>query len=122
MPTLISLMIVAGSFYCFWLFAQTATPRQMGNLLLVVAALISAGVLGFLAVTQRLPLALVGLMVIWPLMASIFDARRRRLIRMHGELHDHGYIEHDPVDIPDPTTITVKVTYDIKTEFNKKSS
>lgn len=122
MPTLISVVIVAGVAYCFWLFAQTATPRQMGKMLMVVAITIITSVLGFWAVTGRLPWALIGLMIVWPVMAAIFDSRRRYVIRMHGDVDDNGYIEHDPNDAVDPETIVVKVTYDIKTEFNKKSS
>lgn len=99
MPVILTLIVLIGVFYAFWLFLQTATPYQTGRLLGVIAIIL--GVLGlfYLAISGRLPLALGLLIAAWPLLAGYFDRRRREILLQQRELNDeNGFLKEKVKD------------------------
>lgn len=77
MPAILSLVILLVVLYCFWLFIRTATPYQMGRVLAVLAVIIGVAALVMLAVSGRLPLAILILIILWPFMAGVLQHRRK---------------------------------------------
>lgn len=89
MPTVLALIVLIAVFYAFWLFVQTATPYQTGRLLGVMALMLGLLALAYLALTGRLPWALLVLIALWPVMAGYFDRKRRAILERQRILSDH---------------------------------
>ncbi len=83
--TLIILIILG---YCCWLFIRTATPYQIGRMMGLSAIIIGLGALIMLALRGRLPLALLILIILWPIMAGYFDQHRKMIFKKHRKNPD----------------------------------
>lgn len=90
MPVVLSLLVLIGVFYAFWLFIQTATPYQTGRILGLIAIILGVLALFYLAITGRLPWALGVLIALWPILAGYFDRRRREILYSQRDLNDHN--------------------------------
>jgi multisubunit Na+/H+ antiporter MnhG subunit len=77
MPAVLSLIVILVVLYCLWLFTKAASPYQLGRVLGGLTFLLFAGGLLFLTLTGRLPLALLALIVVWPLAAMYFERRKK---------------------------------------------
>jgi predicted membrane protein len=123
MQPIISLMIVVGVLYCFWLFIKTATPRQMGKFLLVIAVILLVGALFILAVMKRLPLAVGILMALWPLLAAALDIKRRTILE--GEFSSEDIDNEDDSDVVDEQDLYDDAPYiyspRVRHDFNKSA-
>ncbi len=84
MPVIFSLVLLIIVAYGLWLFVRTATPYQLGRMMGVSAILIGAGGLVMLVLRGRLPLALLILIVLWPIMAGYLDQYRKIILKKHA--------------------------------------
>lgn len=125
MPFVLSLLVLAAAGYCFWLFIQTATPTQMGGFLKFMAIAATIVFLLFLALSQRLPFALILIMAAWPVMAAMMDQRRQiieRRMQAHLRHLSTGPDIENQADVIEGKIIEEdNKNKGLKDEFNKSS-